>query len=209
MPRSSRITKIAPATSMHMSATLKTGQCGSVEEVDDVAPEGPGRAEQPVDQVAGHAGEQQAERRAPSRGGAPAGRDARTTTRGDDGDQRDHRGQRGAGAEGRAGVAEQPQLRAGGRPPPRALDRSARARPGPWCTWSTARATAATVNARAGAERRRGASPGDAPGRRVSGGLARDQRRSSRCLQLRHRVARGKAINRFLPIALPQISHWP
>ncbi len=39
--------------------------------------------------------------------------------------------------------------------------------------------------------------------------LAAAYRRSSRCLHVRHIVARGNAINRILPMALPHDSHTP
>jgi hypothetical protein len=56
---------------MQMSATLKTGQFGSREEVDDVATERPGVPEQPVEQVARHAREQEPQAHPPSLGGGP------------------------------------------------------------------------------------------------------------------------------------------
>ena len=46
---------------MHMSATLKIGQCGSIEEVHHVPAQHPGLAEEPVGEVAGDAGQQQPE----------------------------------------------------------------------------------------------------------------------------------------------------
>ena len=45
---------------------MKTGQCGKLDPVDDVAATEPGRAEQPVDQVAERAAEQRAERDRPA-----------------------------------------------------------------------------------------------------------------------------------------------
>ena len=50
---------------MQMSATLKTGQWGTREQVDDVAAQRPGVAQQPVGEVAADAGEQQPERHRP------------------------------------------------------------------------------------------------------------------------------------------------
>ena len=50
---------------MQMSATLKTGQLRQHEEVDDVAAQRAGLAEEPVGEVAGDAAEQQAERDRP------------------------------------------------------------------------------------------------------------------------------------------------
>ena len=69
-----------PATSMQMSATLKTGQLRQREEVDDVAAEGPGSPEHPVDEVARHPGQQEAERHRPAPVSHPAGRSRRPTT---------------------------------------------------------------------------------------------------------------------------------
>ena len=46
------------------------------------------------------------------------------------------------------------------------------------------------------------------PGSFVDGGVV-GQRRSSFCLHDTHRVARGKACSRALPIGLPQLSQMP
>ena len=66
MPRSSRITKSTPADVDADVGDVEDRPVGQREEVDDVPAEGPGSTEDAVDQVAGHAGQQQAERQRPA-----------------------------------------------------------------------------------------------------------------------------------------------
>ncbi len=164
MPRISRITKQHAG---HVDADVGDVEHRPVrqrEEVDDVPAEGAGSTEDPVDQVAGHPGEQQAEGRAPSRGGARAGRSGHDHDCSDQRHHGDHRGQRGAGAERRSRVAQQPELEEGPDHLDGRRDRSARGPRGSCWPGRSPSATAATENARAGAEqRRRGRSPDDAP----------------------------------------------
>ena len=68
---------------MQMSATLKTGQFGQHEEVDDVAAQRAGLPEEPVGQVAGDAGQEQAEGDRPATAADPAAEVEHDQHRGD------------------------------------------------------------------------------------------------------------------------------
>ena len=108
IPRKACTRISAAATLMHMSATLKIGQCGSIRKSTTWPRSGPGCAEQPVGEVAGDAGEQQPE------GDRPQVLRSRrlshsTTSTADDRQAREHLGVAGAGAERGAGVAGQVQ----------------------------------------------------------------------------------------------------
>ena len=74
MPRSARKPISTAAETMAESATLKIGQCGSCDEVDDVPAAGPGRPDHPVGEVAQGAAEQQAEGPRPPAGCRGGGR---------------------------------------------------------------------------------------------------------------------------------------
>ena len=71
-PRSVSSTMNAPAQVIALSATLKTSVTGESRKSIDVSLERPGRAEDPVDQVADRAAEQQAERDRPAAGWSAA-----------------------------------------------------------------------------------------------------------------------------------------
>ena len=201
-------TMITPAaTLMHMSATLKTGQCGSCEEVHDVAAQRPGRAEHPVGEVAEHAGQQQPEADRPARCCAAGGASHSTTTTARDrrrsvsssGVRRPgaERGTRVAGEVQGQQVADAPAT--GGRP----VSSRDRQHLGDQVE-RRSRPTATTAKTGRDPARR-----ADAVGPVGVVRVAGVQRRSSRCLHVRHSVARGNAINRFLPIGSPQISQTP
>ncbi len=68
-------------TTIAMSATLTMNSAEVVDEVDDVTPAGPGRAEHPVGEVAQGAAEQQAEGQGPRHAAQPCGRPMTTQTR--------------------------------------------------------------------------------------------------------------------------------
>ena len=98
--------RIAPMV-MAESATLNVGKSLDVHEVDDRALEEPGRAEQPVDQVAERAAEHQRQAHHHQRVARPA-HGAHEDHRHDDGDDGEQRRERLEQAERAAGVAHQP-----------------------------------------------------------------------------------------------------
>ena len=109
MPRNAWMRISPAATLMHMSATLKIGQCGSIRKSMTWPRKRARRAEHPVGEVAGHPGEQEAERHGPGRAAEPAAQPEHDAD-GDDRDAGEHLGERGAGAERRTRVAGQVQL---------------------------------------------------------------------------------------------------
>ena len=116
-----------------------------------------------------------------------------------DRDDREHRGEPLALAEGRARVADQPQRQQAAEQP----DRNERVQLG------DRHDLGEDVGGQAddGNQREERSQPGAAG--MIDGAATSGYRRSSRCLQVTHRVARGKACSRPLPIGWPQLSQLP
>ena len=169
-----------------------------LEEVDHVAAERTGRPEQPVDQVAADPGTQQ------TQGDRPAGM-AELRHQSDDHESQhaDRRDREDVGevltlAEGGARVPDQPQRQQAAEQPDR-LRGSSRLTAMILVTMSSVRPATATT-----AKTNRSRVEPD-----VAERLRCGYRRSSRCLQVTHSVARGNACRRPLPIGWPQLSQLP
>src|SRR2546421_1629338 len=185
------------------------------DEVDHVADHEPGRAEDPVAEVAQRAAEHQTQRNRP-RYRAQARRHPADPADHQQADHRKHEGVPGAQAERRPAVAGQHQVPGAAEQPYRGVpgqprhcqvlgDQVDRQHPEP--------GTGENHDGASGRPYRHGRRLGHGRSlvRERSGvdDLAGTQRRSSNCLQVTQRVADGKAASRSTGIGLPHRSHQP
>ena len=184
-----------PAHTMAESARLKTGQCGSSRKSTTWPRPGTGCPEDPVDEVADGAAEDQPERDRPGQAAQPTGQ-----PQDDDDDGRGHHrerdGQSLGDPEGRTGVPDQAQREQAAEQVDRLAVRELANR--------EPLGHQVAGEHQAGHAQQQG-QPGPPAGRLVA--LA--QRRSSRCLHVMHSVARGNTCRRALPMGLPQFSQTP
>ncbi len=198
-PRAACTMMNTAATLMHMSATLKIGQWGSCDEVDDVASHRTRRPEDPVGEVAEDARQQEAEPQGPADAPQPP-RDPQRGQGGSDGHHGQQHRVRRPGAERRTRVPRQVELQ-------EVTDHVHRRPVGELGDGQRlGHHVERVAEDRDTGEDQQGAGTG---GCRLGvvrcvvrwvGRVAGRQRRSSRCLHGKHSVARGKAITRSLPI---------
>src|SRR3954452_4743671 len=175
------------------------------DEVHHVSAQHPGGPEDPVGEVAEDSCEQEPQPDGPAHAARAAGHPQHDDRRGDR-QHTEHQRVRRTGAEGRSRIAGEVQRQEVADERLRRLTGQVSDRPD---LAEEVRDVPEHSDAREDHQDSGTRTPRVGLVRRWNCRVAGVQRRSSRCLHDRHSVARGKAINRILPIGCPQLSHTP